>query len=217
MSDTHAYFPNLKFENFDLIVHTGDIFPDPISKLDLDNPMAFQARWLESHLGDFKKMVDGRPFLFVRGNHDFVPAQLFEQMLDSVSIEVFNLEEKIVSHDGINFYGFPFVPHINGSFSNECLPGDMAAHVDKMAKVLNETYVDIIAAHAPLSNCLDLAFKVNQRFGNSAMNVGLDYKIDKDMLPAYFLCGHIHASHGIMVRNGMVISNAATRFNILEV
>lgn len=217
MSDTHARFPNLSRENFQAIIHTGDIFPDPISLHDLDNPSAYQIHWLENHLEDFKKMSDGKPFFFVEGNHDFIPANYVQQILNDAGIEAYSLEEKIVNYDGINFYGLPFVPYIDGSFNHERHPADMAIHIDKMAAALNKTYVDIIAAHAPPNGCLDLTFSQNNRFGNSAMNVGLDYKINKDMLPSHYLCGHIHSSHGIAMRNGMLISNAATVFHLLEI
>lgn len=217
MSDTHARFPILKGQHYDAVIHTGDIFPDPVLKIDLYDPVAFQIQWVKAHIEDFKKMLNGRPLLFVEGNHDFIPADQFEEILKAAGIEAYSLQDKVINYDGINFYGFPYVPHINGEFNHERTSDDMAAHVDQMADVLNKTYVDVIAAHCPPAGFLDLAFEQNARFGNSAMAIGLDYKINKEMLPAYYLCGHVHSSRGITVRNGMVISNAATVFHVLEV
>jgi Icc-related predicted phosphoesterase len=45
----------------------------------------------------------------------------------------------------------------------------------------------------------------------------LDYKINKDMMPMAYLCGHIHESHGLTVRNGILVSNAAVTYQIIEV
>jgi Icc-related predicted phosphoesterase len=217
MSDTHGYFPKIGRERFDAVIHTGDLLPDPASLHDQMDRAAFQSRWVENHIEDFQKMLDGKPLLFTLGNHDFIPPDYLELLFNQNNIKAISLEEKVVPFEGFNFYGFPFINSIDGSFNYERTAGEMSEHADKMVIQLNEMPVDVIAAHAPISGCLDLAYHQNMRYGNAAMGVALDYKIDRGMRPDYYLCGHIHNDHGITMRDGMLISNAATTYHLIEV
>lgn len=217
ISDTHSGFPKL-CGRFDAVIHTGDFFPNSIH-LQTGNrtqEMMFQQTWLEEHLNEMKLWLQGHTFLYVLGNHDFLHAALMEQILCSAGIKAIDITNKMVTYEAVNFYGFPYVPAINGMFCYEREIPEMQAEVDKIVPILNETFIDVLACHAPLYKTLDLSMG-NQLCGSTVIADALDYKISKNMTPAYYLCGHIHEAHGITVRNGMVVSNAACTQNILEV
>ena len=92
----------------------------------------------------------------------------------------------------------------------------MQVEVDKMVEELNKTHVDVLCCHAPMHGVLDLTMG-NEVVGCSSIANAIDYKIARDMLPTYYLCGHIHEANGMSVRNGVMVSNAATTRHIIEV
>lgn len=216
VSDTHGKFPRL-YGRYDVIVHTGDLFPNSHHVYnDKPKEMSFQYQWLKDNVNEMKSWLQGHPFLYVPGNHDFLTSSLMEFELRQIGVEAFDLTDKLLTFQGVNFYGFPYVPSINGMWNYERGIPEMQQEVDKMVEVLNKTYVDVLACHGPPYKMLDLTMG-NEIVGNQVMNTALDYKISKDMIPAYYLCGHIHEANGVSVRDGMVVSNAATTMQIIEV
>lgn len=217
VSDTHGKFPRL-YGRYDAVIHTGDLLPNShhVFTGNRNQEMIFQLRWIRDNISEFKSWLGGHPLLYVPGNHDFIDSNLLEFELRSVGIEAFNLTDKLLTFQGVNFYGFPYVPAINGMWNYEKELPEMQKEVDKLVVELNKTYVDVLACHAPIYKQLDLTMG-NEIVGCQVMATALDYKINKDMIPSYYLCGHIHEANGITVRNGMVISNAATTRHIIEV
>jgi Icc-related predicted phosphoesterase len=217
VSDTHGKFPRL-YGRYDAVIHTGDLLPNShhVFTGNRNLEMAFQLQWIRDNINEFKSWLGGHPLLYVPGNHDFIDSNLLEFELRSVGLEVFNLTDKVLTFQGVNFYGFPYVPSINGMWNYERELPEMQKEVDKMVLELNKTYVDVLACHAPPYKQLDLTMG-NEVVGCQVMATALDYKINKDMLPSYFLCGHIHEANGMSVRNGMMVSNAATTRHIIEV
>lgn len=215
ISDTHSRFPVLH-GRFDVVVHTGDFFPNSVAVFqgNKTQEMVFQENWLESQASAIKEWLRGYPFLFVLGNHDFLHPERMEQLLNLYGIKATSLHEKVVTHESVNFYGFPYVPYINGMWNYECDEEDMNDNLDNMVDVLNKTYVDVVAAHAPLHGKLDW---YKGCLGSSCIANAFDYKISRDMMPSNYLHGHIHESNGVTLRNGMLISNAAVAQNIIEV
>lgn len=212
VSDTHGTFPKL-LGTFEVVVHSGDFSRN--FKRDQDE-VSNEMDWVEESIPAIKGWLQGRPLLFTFGNHDFMNPYWFEGLLNSEGIRAVCLHDKITTWEGVNFYGFPYIPPINGRWAYECTADEMAGHFDDMAKAINQTYTDVIVAHAPPGNCLDLS-KSNHRWGNSQMNTFLDYQVHKDMDPMYLLCGHVHESHGLMMRNGLLVSNAAVTHHVLEI
>lgn len=212
VSDTHGTFPRL-LGTFDCVVHTGDMSPN----FQMDSHEATkQMYWWEEKVEIIKRWLNGRPWLFTLGNHDFMNGYWLEAMLLSHGINAKCLHDQVHCHEGVNFYGFPYIPPIDGRWAYESTVSEMATHLDTMGQFLNAGYVDVIAAHAPPGGYLDLSFS-NQRWGNSQMNSFLDYTLAKEMIPAYYLCGHIHEAHGLMMRGDMLISNAAVTHHVLEI
>lgn len=217
VSDTHGKFPRL-YGRYDAVIHTGDLFPNShhLFNGNKNLEMAFQLQWLRDNMNEMKSWLQGHPFLYVPGNHDFLNSSLMEFEMRQVGLEAFDLTDRLLTFRGVNFYGFPYVPAINGMWNYEREIPEMQKEADKMAEVLNKQYVDVLACHAPLHKVLDLSMG-NELLGSTVISDALDYKVSKDMQPAYYLCGHIHEANGMSVRNGMMVSNAATTRHIIEV
>lgn len=217
ISDTHGRFFEPK-GYYDAVVHSGDILPDPPPEVFLTgSPEKYQFEWLSERVEDFRLYYGRKPFFYTPGNHDWINSFSMEELLQSNGINAHCLQDKIVSVNNVNFYGFPYIPPINGRFAYETVLDDMVQRVDEMVSKINNTYVDVIVAHCPPAGCLDLEFSQRQRFGNGPMATALDFKINPDMMPGYYLTGHIHGSKGVAMRNGMLVSNAATTSQIIEI
>lgn len=214
VSDTHGHFKDLK-GYADIIVHSGDFCPD-LTAIYSDRAK-LQEEWLKLTRGTIKKWLNGKSLFFVLGNHDFISPKIFEQILRDAGIDAHDLTEKVVSYANTNFYGFPYVPPINGKFAYELGIPQMEDRVQAMQDVAKVSYIDVVVAHCPPHGCLDYCFHQYQRFGNSVLSNALDYKWDEDLLPQALLVGHIHTSNGITMRNGVLVSNAATSQNIVEI
>jgi Icc-related predicted phosphoesterase len=217
VSDTHGQFPKL-YGRFDAIVHTGDLFPNShhVMNNDRTREMLFQHRWLQDEMSHFKSWLGGHPFLYVPGNHDFLASQLMELELRANSIEAFDLTDKMLTFQGVNFYGFPYVPAISGMWNYEREIPEMQKEMERVVEACNKQFIDVLAFHTPIYKCLDLSMG-NQIIGSTVIADALDYKIDKDKQPSHYLCGHIHEAAGVSMRNGMLVSNAATTSQIIEV
>jgi Icc-related predicted phosphoesterase len=218
ISDTHGGLPKLS-GRYDIVVHSGDILPNSYAVMNrnITQEMAFQLDWLTQNLINFKKWLQGTPFLFIPGNHDFLHPDIIEKTLNSEGIKAINLSNKRVMYEDISFYGFPYVPAIGGNMWNyEREIPEMDVEVGKMLDVINKDYTDVIVAHAPLYQILDLT-KGNDTTGSTVIANAFDYEMNKNMLPLYYMHGHIHEANGLTVRNNMLISNAATTFHTIEI
>jgi len=216
-SDTHGTFP-LLHGRYNVVVHTGDFFPNSQHCLlsDKSKEMKFQLQWLRDSLDDIRQWLNGHTLIYVPGNHDFLHPDTIEYELQRVGIEAYGITNRLFTHQGITFYGFPYVPTIDGTWNYEKDLPEMQIEADKMAEKLNKTKVDVLCCHSAIYGCMDLSYG-NEVLGSTVIANALDYKIDKDMLPEYFLHGHLHEAAGISIRNGILVSNAATTYNIIEI
>ncbi len=215
VSDTHGGFPRL-LGKFDFVVHSGDFFPN--SQFVWSNKlreMEFQYQWLEEKIPVMKEWLQNHPLLYTLGNHDFLNPDFMADRLNAAGIVAINLTDKITDHEGVKLYGFPYIPYINGTWNYERTLEEMRPHIDQMCAELNNTYVDVLVAHPPPYGCLDLA-NSGELLGSTALAQALDYKIQQDMLPSVMMFGHIHEAQGVMMRHGMLCSNAATSQRIIE-
>ena len=85
-----------------------------------------------------------------------------------------------------------------------------------MIDVINKDYTDVIVAHSPLYQVLDLTYS-NDSIGNTVLTTALDYKVSQDMCPKYYFCGHDHEGAGIKLHKNMLCINSATTQNIIEI
>jgi Icc-related predicted phosphoesterase len=214
-SDNHSLFLPL-YGRYDAIISTGDFMPNShhVFNGDRDKEARFQRQWLKDNIELLRQQLRGCDFLFVLGNHDFVDPEWMEQFLRSEGIMAYNLTNKLVPYAGINFYGFPFVPTIDGHWNYERAIPEMQQEVRRLVDVVNNNRVDVLACHCPPYDCLDIDKETH--WGNRIMNDALDYQIDKDKLPKYYFTGHCHQNYGIRMREGMLVVNSATVQHVIE-
>jgi Icc-related predicted phosphoesterase len=213
MSDTHGYIKHIS-EKYDIIVHSGDILPDFYvpsgSKQILANN---QLEWLYENANDIKSKINYKPFLFTTGNHDYLDSKIIESILIKCGVDAIDLTNKIISYNHLNFYGFPYIPYINGFFSNEKNPLEMEGECQLIESMLENYYVDVFVSHCPLKGILDK--------NKSGISCGCKQLYDifsslKDK-PQCFLHGHVHNAYGEDYMDNMLINNAATKTKIINV
>lgn len=215
-SDLHSKLVKLS-GNFDLVIDSGDFFPTTpcIMYGDKLGEGESQLIWLEKNISQFKNHIQGKPYLFTFGNHDFADPELVEQYLRSENIDAYNLNNKSVMFQGINFYGFPYIPYINGEWNYELHVPEMQIEFDKVIQQMKSEYIDVLVCHAPPAGILDVT-ESGESIGSTVIANGL-YWNDTKIFPTTVLFGHVHYSYGITVKNNILYSNAATTSQILEI
>lgn len=217
VSDTHGHL-NRPYGSADCIVHSGDMLPNTtnLSRNNKAEEALFQLEWVKENIRKFKDFINGKPFLFILGNHDFCSADALEYVLRSNGIDAISLQDKVVMHEGVTFYGFPYIPYINGEWNFEMQIPEMQIKVDEMVKVINEKYVEVFVSHGSPYGILDVTHS-NEHIGSTVIADAFAYKISKDLMPSYYLSGHCHENNGLSYKNNVLYSNAACSKHILEI
>lgn len=213
-------FPEIK-EEFDIVVCSGDFYPNSVwganrKKELIKKEIEYQNNWLISNLKEFKKFIQYKPFLWSSGNHDWTnPVSILNQN----GIEAIDLDNKVVDFNGFSWSGFPYIPQINNNWNFEKDSNEMRQEIEKLInrlKLSNKfNNLDILVAHSPIANILDIDDNRGGHLGNSHMANALSYQFT--VKPRAYLHGHIH-NCGKMTEmlDGMIVSNAATSWNIIE-
>ncbi|HVI40071.1 MAG TPA: metallophosphoesterase [Anaerovoracaceae bacterium] len=209
ISDTHGTFPQLPEGEF--VVHSGDFLPNA-SRGNLAIEPKFQQAWVEARLDTFRDWLGGRTLLVCDGNHDFFNCC---ELLTANGITAIDLTNKLVTFQGISFYGFPYIPYIAGEWNYEKHLAEMNDELRYMREKVQDANVslDFLVAHAPPWGVCDLY--LGNHFGNTVLTNMLAYD-QMQPLPKYILCGHIHEANGSANIFGIEISNAATRVHVIE-
>lgn len=207
-SDFHAQLS--KLPEADLYVCTGDMLENteppprgiiwPVAR----DEKPFQKKWIAKARQEWAGIFPNRaPLLIVRGNHDFTD---LKPLFDDGSREIYEFFDtpSVKWVGALRFGGFRGIPEINGCWSDENTERVLESKCDALGKV------DVLVTHAPARGCLDLAYG-GDRIGSHAqfhylMNGGA----------RIHLFGHVHESCGMFEKNGIRLSNAATRVNIIE-
>lgn len=207
-------------EDFDVVVCSGDFYPNlhwganrkrQLVKEETD----YQNNWFISNLKAFKQFIRNKPFFWTSGNHDWAnPVDILNQN----GIIAFDLNNSIIEYNGLSWAGFPFIPEIQNNWNFERNSNDMRQEIQKFIEKLKAANkfdsLDVLVAHAPIANILDLD-ENRGRLGNSHMANALNYQFIKK--PKAYLCGHIHSCGGqTEMFDEMIVSNAATTWNIIE-
>lgn len=176
--------------------------------------IACQERWLEDNAEQIKSWTNDKLMLFTEGNHDFANPQ---KILPKLGVRIINITNQLYIHkSGLSFYGFPFIPYIEGKWNHELELPEMVKEFELMLECIKDAgfdQVDVLVAHCPPYGILD-----KNRQGNSIGNRVLINRIDYcDFAPQYILCGHVHENSGLVSYNYITISNAACSQRILEV
>jgi Icc-related predicted phosphoesterase len=207
ISDTHGSFPKLDTEG-DIIVHSGDFFPNsqyyhmPLVEAEV------QAQWTIQNQDALRNWIGSRPFFLCHGNHDF-DLQAAEHLCD-VGIDAHNISLQHKEIHGVKLYGIPYVPYFTGSWNFEKSDVFLEEH---LRYDVYDRDIDVLVSHAPPYGCLD---KVRKRENIGSKPLATYIKTAKK--PARtVLCGHVHESGGLQRHlRGTWVSNAATKQNLLE-
>lgn len=225
VSDTHGYFPNIPKEA-EAIIHSGDLCPN-LTRGNREIEVPYQSEWIENKSATFKDWIADRPFLFCRGNHDFSP--VICEVLQRHSINAIDITSRKYVLNNIRFYGFPFIPYIDGEWSGECTSDQMAREVRKLKDILKDG-LDVLVAHAPPYGVLDADFVLRagleqeivpdwaEHLGNVQLTNLFSYSLEDAYHPQYLLVGHIHESGSSSISKlfDIKVSNAATRVNLID-
>jgi Icc-related predicted phosphoesterase len=191
VSDCHGTFPAF-YGEFDVIVCSGDLLPNKTRGNRHVEP-AFQKDWVRKNEQNFKNWIGDKLFLFCPGNHDFIdPCSILREF----GLNAHNITDKIFDFMGKKFYGFPYIPFMGNEWNFELFPDAMGKKVDTLVNLINNNMYK--------HNC-----------GNRFMANALSYRLNK--LPIAYLHGHIHESYGITNFETMLISNAATVWQIISI
>lgn len=213
ISDTHGTFPKIP-QFTDMIIHSGDIFPDSPRFMGKDIEAEWQKDWVKTRIPALREIFNNKPFLFILGNHDYLDANWFENILKENGINAVNLEDKTYSLNSINFYGFPWIKQINGRFNYELRDPAMKIKCDELKENLTKTYHDILVAHGPMTGGLSAEGYTdygNKRLEDTMLSLG-------DYSPQLMLVGHCHMAKGIKYRSDIktMIVNSATTIHSID-
>lgn len=208
ISDTHGLPRKKVVDRADVIVHTGDLFPNR-TRGNRFVEVPYQTLWLEKTANDWAKWAGGRPVILVNGNHDYIdPVPIFR----AHGIHAVNVEGRVIDLHGFRFMGLPDIPWMGGEWNHERQEDEIDEHFN----MIMDYEPDVVVAHCPPYGILDTPDAYGgAHIGSTAISNALSYR---DHVPLAYLCGHCHERGGRkdMVR-GMIVSNAATSANVIEI
>lgn len=207
---------NIAPGSIDYIVHSGDFCPNFSRGIRaIEEPR--QEQWLRDNADRISAWLKNIPVLFVPGNHDFVdiPKILNDCGLSTI-IDICKKDSKgkpvPVDFMGKKIYGSPWVPYFTGEWNYELEDDKEELAVKEVLSIKP----DIIVSHSPIYGVLDRNGQ-GTRCGSRQWKWQLEEQMLNGYVPAYYLHGHIHESNGIMRWKGIVVSNAATTANVIEI
>lgn len=211
ISDWHGEFVPVTDQDYDIVVCSGDLMPN-WDRANIERNKEGQPRWVESHLPQFKKLIEDRPFLFCAGNHDFIdPCPILQEG----GIDAHNITNKRMDLRGKTFYGFPYIwwPVVCTFIAGEWMYELHIPEMQYQAEIMMEQFpIDILVCHSPLAGYLDKCR--DDRAGSSVLANALFYG---EEMPSIILCGHLHDGAGYLDLGETQISNAATTWRIIDV
>ena len=161
-SDLHLYGKSYRKlvafnEDFDLWLDTGDHFPNVgrthKTNMTIDKVMEtqFQTRWVDYKQWGTKlaNWLDGRPVVFVSGNHDFI--SLGTVLKRAGYKEVYEVTPEGVEVAGHKFAGFREIPYMEGEWMGETID------FNDLVEGTMASGADLLVTHGPAAGILDEA------------------------------------------------------------
>lgn len=194
ISDTHGK-PFLDYVNdCDILLHCGDISPDPAWNGNWAQWKAsvidFQKKWFDSFFDEMER-VDAKHFVFIGGNHDFYLESLmledkeaeFKERAKNVR-NIHYLRDDFIELEGIKIYGTPWVTNLKRWAFN------------RTEFMLENTYskipqgLDILMTHAPAKGYCDtiMEYGLTEHLGSRSLIAVINDKCPKNVFN-----GHIHS------------------------
>lgn len=176
ISDTHGahkYLNLMKYNNYDMLVHTGDF---TASRFHHEDEAIEFIDWMEQQPFRYK--------LLVAGNHDFYPYYnpiTFKRLCEERKI--IYLQDSYAEIENLLIYGSPWTPRfMRWAFMKDEL------ELEKVYSNISKD-TDILLTHGPAYGILDNLD--NRHIGSTALRD----TVDKLNLKAHIF-GHIHYAHG---------------------
>jgi len=198
-------------EDFDLWLDTGDFFPtygrrpNTHYRIDADAEKWFQNKWCNYKDIDkkLKKWLNGRPVIYVSGNHDFIDLGTVLKLAGHENVHMITPEG--LDMFGHRWAGFREVPPISGQWAGECY--DFSDIIEKTLQF----EPDILVTHAPAHGILDEI----ANYGISELTNQLMYK---PSYIAHHFFGHCHVDGGKMLElRGIKFVNGAQHMKVWEI
>lgn len=189
ISDTHNKHQYLSLPDGDVLIHAGDA-----TSMGSDKEIEFFASWFNAQ--KFKHKI------FVPGNHDWGFERDFAKYA-ALFTDAHVLHDASVEIDGIKFYGAAWQPEFCNWAFNVPRGAESAAN---WAKIPDD--VNILITHGPPYGTLDLVHSGRLSIENVGCEA-LEERIKhlKDLKLHIF--GHIHDSHGHIVKDNVAYVNAS--------
>jgi Icc-related predicted phosphoesterase len=212
VSDNHS---NMKLvfqiakSDAELLIWTGDSLPDigPVGyghRISWPDEQKYQLSVLNSIGRELEIALQGRPVVFVRGNHDFIP---FQPTLRKYGIDFHEISDtcSFVDIMGKRFAGFRQIPAINGMWAGEATDAQLELCVEE---ALSHN-PDILITHSPPYGILDSGY-YGQHYGISSLPIHLAYQ---ELKITHHFFGHIHECGGqVEEQMGIKFINGACKF-----
>jgi Icc-related predicted phosphoesterase len=208
-SDTHGLPRKGIPEQCDLVVHSGDLFPNQTRGV-REVEISYQRQWLHRTMPHWRSWLQNIPMLMVAGNHDYIDPT---PLMRAAGLRVYNVEGRILDMHGLRFMGLPDIPWMGGEWNHERSDTEMKEHVD----LIYEFKPDVLIAHCPPYGVLDTPYEFNDGYhiGSTPLANALSYHPHEVKA---VLCEHCHEQGGREARvRSTLISNAATTRRVVEI
>jgi predicted phosphodiesterase len=189
ISDTHGsgFWEKPLPNDADVVVHTGDLLPN-ISRGIVSKEINFQSAWISKFSGEITQWLNGRPLIYVPGNHDYVELKEF--------FPCHRANAEPLDMLGKKWVGIREIPWIRGEWAGELHAQDMARLIYNLFDYWSNLIVDersgILLSHSPPAGILDKSDGGFVHYGISALSNALQYNQHNF---AAVLFGHVHLPH----------------------
>ena len=212
-SDVHGEIDWLNMadlSNVDLIVSTGDFFPN-CSRGNVGKEIGFQTSWWNKNKDFVAGAFGSIPILIVNGNHDYI---CLAESLANVGCSATLVTPSGVNVGGIRFAGFREIPYIAGEWNGEKIE-------EELSRIVAETFgsdPEILVTHCPPAGILD---QCGGGYGGRGISVGsrslLDALSYRNHRIRAHLFGHNHNQSGRIEHMGIMFYNNACGWDIVEI
>ena len=192
-SDVHGRLHMLQGDHeFDAWIDTGDFFSNSPQ---LHNEPGWrhehERAWQREQFaaldigGQITRMLAGRPFVYVPGNHDYVE---LDELLPGVDVRRVRAD-RTFDLLGLTVGGFAGIPWMVGYWNHELQAPDMRVLVDQCL----DRPIELLVTHAPAGGILDGLPRMN-RYGIDHLSYRLSWGTYHRV--KYHFFGHIHERGG---------------------
>jgi len=196
-SDVHGQIEKIKIPDGDVLIVAGDILGDgyetgKIIPMGVVRPQQLaELKKLNAFLGTLPHRLK----ILVGGNHDYVLEDMAAESRAVITNAVYLCDQEYV-FEGIKFYGYPWVPNLQGM----AFYGDREWRRQQAAKIPAD--VDVLISHGPPYGIMD---KVHDEYVGCTR---LLEAVDK-IRPRLHIFGHIHHAYGRRSRGETEFYNVA--------